>query len=414
MEVVASPTSAPVHRTGSAVLTLVGLDGSPLADREVSVEQCSHAFGFGNIGFDFVERGVGGAAPWLRLFNQATLPFYWGTFEPQRGRTRAERLHDTAAWLTEHGVRVKGHPLVWHTVQPDWLMEVGGDDEVERLLRSHVREVVARFSDVIRLWDAINETVIMPVFANGDNAITPLAAARGRQYLIRLAFEEARAANPDATLVINDFDLSPEYERVVEEALDGGVRIDAIGLQTHMHQGYRGEDEILSIVDRFARFGLPLQLTETTFVSGHLMPPEIEDLNDYQVESWPTTPEGEARQADDLERHYRSLFGHPAVESITYWGFSDAGAWLGAPSGLVRADGSPKPSYGVLERLIRGDWWTAPTRVRTDEAGRFRVEGVAGSYAVAPADGGLAEAEPGEGFEVRRGEESAAIVALAV
>ncbi|WP_434315607.1 endo-1,4-beta-xylanase [Leifsonia sp. P73] len=405
MEVVTSPASAPAHRTGGTVLTLLGPDGSPFADREVTVEQCSHAFGFGNIGFDFVEHGTAGAGPWLRLFNQATLPFYWGTYEPERGRTRAARLHETAAWLIEQGVRVKGHPLVWHTVQPDWLMEAGGDDEVERILREHVREVVGEFADVIQLWDAINETVIMPVFANGANAITPLAAARGRQHLIRLAFEEARAANPDATLVINDFDLSPDYERVIEEAIESGVRIDAIGLQTHMHQGYRGEEEILAIVDRFARFGLPLQLTETTFVSGHLMPPEIEDLNDYRVDSWPSTPEGEARQADDIERHYRSLFGHPAVESVTYWGFSDAGAWLGAPSGLVRSDGSAKPAYDVLDGLIRGEWWTAPTRLRTDDVGRIRVEGVAGGYTVSA---GSAAA----GFDVARGRDSSHEVAL--
>lgn len=397
----------PAHRTGITAVTLVGPEGVPLADREVTVEQRSHAFGFGNIGFDFVEHGFDGAEPFLRLFNQATLPFYWGTFEPRRGETRAARLHEVASWLVGQGVRVKGHPLVWHTVQPDWLMEVGGDDEVERLLRAHVRDTVAGFADVIQLWDAINETVIMPVFANGDNAITPLAATRGRQHLIRLAFEEARAANPAATLVINDFDLSPDYERVIEETLADGVAVDAIGLQTHMHQGYRGEDEILEIVDRFARFGLPLQLTETTFVSGHLMPSEIEDLNDYQVESWPSTPEGEARQADDMERHYRSLFGHPAVESITYWGFSDAGAWLGAPSGLVRADGTPKPSYAVLERLIRDEWWTAPTRLRTDENGAIRVEGVAGGYRVT--DRALA----GD-FAIERGGATSRLVRLGV
>jgi GH35 family endo-1,4-beta-xylanase len=405
MQHLSSTGTAPAHRTGTTTVTLVDPDGLPLADRGVTIEQRSHAFGFGNIGFDFVERGFDGAEPFLRLFNQATLPFYWGTFEPRRGETRAARLHEVASWLVGQGVRVKGHPLVWHTVQPDWLMTVGDDDEVERLLRAHVRKTVAEFSDVIQLWDAINETVIMPVFANGDNAITPLAAVRGRQHVIRLAFEEARAANPAATLVINDFDLSPNYERAIEETLADGVEIDAIGLQTHMHQGYRGEDEILAIVDRFARFGLPLQLTETTFVSGHLMPPEIEDLNDYQVESWPSTPEGEARQADDMERHYRSLFGHPAVESITYWGFSDAGAWLGAPSGLVRADGTPKPSYAVLERLIRGEWWTAPTRVRTDENGAIRVEGVAGGYRV------TAGAATGD-FEVERGRVASRFVGL--
>ncbi|WP_426625800.1 endo-1,4-beta-xylanase [Leifsonia sp. McL0607] len=396
MDIVSSTVAAPAHRTGSAIVTVIGPDDEPLANRDVTIEQISHAFGFGNLGFDFVEHGTAGAEPWLRLFNQATLPFYWGTFEPRPGETRAARLHQVASWLVEQRVRVKGHPLVWHTLQPDWLMEVGGDEEVERRLRAHVRETVAGFADVIHLWDAINEAVIMPVFANGDNAITPLAAARGREYLIRLAFEEARAANPTATLVINDFDLSSDYERVIEEAIEDGVAIDAIGLQTHMHQGYRGEEQILSIVDRFARFGLPLQLTETTFLSGNLMPPEIEDLNDYQVDSWPTTPEGESRQADDIERHYRSLFGHPAVESITYWGFSDAGAWLGAPSGLVRADGSPKPSYDALDRLIRGEWWTAPTLVRTDDAGRVRIEGVAGSYRVAA---GSAAAE----FEFERG-----------
>jgi endo-1,4-beta-xylanase len=179
MELVSRPASAPAHRTGSTVVALVGPDGSPLPDRDVTIEQRSHAFGFGNIGFDFVEHGTAGAGPWLRLFNQATLPFYWGTFEPRRGETRAALLHETASWLVEQGVRVKGHPLVWHTVQPDWLMEVGGDDEVESLLRAHVRQTVAGFADVIHLWDAINETVIMPVFDNGDNAITPLAAARG-------------------------------------------------------------------------------------------------------------------------------------------------------------------------------------------------------------------------------------------
>jgi GH35 family endo-1,4-beta-xylanase len=108
-------------------------------------------------------------------------------------------------------------------------------------------------------------------------------------------------------LVLNDFDLSPDYERVIEECLDAGIRIDALGLQTHMHQGFRGEEQIWEILERFSRFELPLQMTETTLLSGDLMPADIVDLNDYQVEHWPSTPEGEARQADELVRH---LLGH--------------------------------------------------------------------------------------------------------
>ncbi len=95
-------------------------------------------------------------------------------------------------------------------------------------------------------------------------------------------------------------------------------------ITTHL-SAFRGEDAIWDILERFGRCGLPVQMTETTLLSGDLMPPEIVDLNDYQVESWPSTPEGEGRQADEIVRHYRTVVAHPAVESLTYWGFADEG-----------------------------------------------------------------------------------------
>ncbi|MEV0136228.1 endo-1,4-beta-xylanase [Dactylosporangium sp. NPDC050688] len=391
------------HRTGEVALTVLAPDGRPAADRTVTVAQQRHAFAFGNIGFDFVPL-AGGPEPtgagdvetfgqagrldldragelWLNLFNTATLPFYWGGYEPRRGAPDTARLSATARWFAERGVTVKGHPLVWHTVQPSWLL--GLDlDEVERLLRARIRDLAGGFAGLVDTWDAINEAVIMPVFANGDNAITPLARARGRIYMVRMAFEEARAANPAATLVLNDFDLSSAYECLIEGVLEAGVRIDAIGLQTHMHQGYRGEEYTAGVLDRFARYGLPLHLTETTLVSGHLMPPDIDDLNDYRIPQWPSTPEGEARQADDVVRHYRTLFAHPAVQSVNYWGLTDDGAWLGAPAGLVRADGTRKPSYDALESLVKGEWWLPPTGMRTSPDGTLTVRAYLGDYTV--------------------------------
>jgi endo-1,4-beta-xylanase len=388
------------HRVGEVALTVLGPDGQPLADRVVTVAQQRHAFAFGNIGFDFVdlvagprpgtETSFGGgsrldldrlAEQWLQLFNTATLPFYWGPYEPRRGEPDTERLLKTARWLADQGVTVKGHPLVWHTIQPDWLLDLDLDD-VEQLLRQRIRALVEGFAGLIDLWDAINEVVIMPVFANGDNAITRLARARGRIHMVRMAFEEARAANPAVTLVLNDFDLSSAYECLIEGVLEAGIRIDAIGLQTHMHQGFRGEAYLAEVLDRFARYGLPLHLTETTLVSGHVMPADIVDLNDYQIPEWPTTPEGEARQADEIVRHYRLLVGHPAVQSINYWGITDDGAWLGAPAGLVRLDGTPKPAYDALAALIKGEWWLAPTDRRTDSSGMVTVRGFFGDYSV--------------------------------
>jgi len=391
------------HRIGEVTVTVPGPDGQPLADRVVTVAQQRHAFAFGNIGFDFVKlaggpapdgveevEGFGGAAHqslenlgdlFLNLFNTATLPFYWGRYEPHRGAPDVERLTKAGRWLAERGVTVKGHPLVWHTVQPPWLLGLELD-EVERLQRARIRELVGEFNGLIDIWDAINEAVIMPVFANGDNAITRLAWDRGRIAMVRMAFEEARAANPSVTLVLNDFDLTSAYECLIEGVLEAGIRIDAIGLQTHMHQGYRGEEYMQKMLDRFARYGLPLHMTESTLVSGHLMPADIKDLNDYRIPEWPSTPEGEARQADEIVRHYRSLVAHPAVQSINYWGLTDDGAWLGAPVGLVRADGSRKPSYDALEGLIKGEWWMPPTEMRTEPDGTVVVRGFFGDYTV--------------------------------
>ncbi|BCY09874.1 beta-xylanase [Actinoplanes sp. L3-i22] len=382
------------------LVTVLDGDGRPLSHREVVVEQRSHAFAFGNIGFDLIalanaetdplpsafgsaapERAVRLAGQWLEVFNTATLPFYWSGFEPEPGRPDTARLHRAATWFAERGCRVKGHPLLWHTLAPDWLRDAPLD-EIEATVRARIRREVTDFAGVVGTWDAINEAVIMPVFRNEPrpNAITRLAADRGRVATVRLAFEAARAADPTVTLLINDFDLSTAYENLIENVLDAGIVIDAIGLQSHMHQGYWGEERTREVLDRFARFGLPLHMTETTLLSGELMPPEIEDLNDFQVPSWPSTPEGEQRQADEIVRHYRTLLAHPAVQAVTYWGLTDEGAWLGAPCGLVRADGTPKPAYDALQRLIKQEWWGDPATLRTDHAGQVEVRGFLGDY----------------------------------
>jgi endo-1,4-beta-xylanase len=369
----------PAHRVATAVVE-VRAGGVPLADTLVRVEQTRHAFGFGNIGFELLDDQSGELAQlFLDAFDLAILPFYWADFEPVEGSPRTDRLRRAAEWFTAHDVRLKGHPLVWHTLAPDWLLG-RSHAEVLAAVRRRIRRDVGAFAGLIPTWDVVNEAVIAPVFDNGDNAITPVVADLGAVPFVGRAFAEARAADPAVALHVNDFDLSPRYERLIDDLLAAGVRIDGIGLQTHMHQGYRGEDHILSVADRFARFGIPLHFTETTLLSGDLMPPDVVDLNDYVREDWPSTPEGEARQADELERHYRSLFGHPAVASITYWGLADRGAWLGAPAGLVRPDGTPKPGYHVLRDLIRREWWTPPSELRTDADGRVTVTGVKGDY----------------------------------
>ena len=113
--------------------------------------------------------------------------------------------------------------------------------------------------------------------------------------------------------------------------------------------------------------------------SGHLMPKEIVDLNDYQVEQWPTSPEYEIRQMNETEEMFRILWESPAVEAITEWDFADD-AWLHAPAGLVRErDNSLKPAYYKLDELINKEWHTE-VMLLTDDKGCVDFEGYQGTY----------------------------------
>jgi hypothetical protein len=152
-----------------------------------------------------------------------------------------------------------------------------------------------------------------------------------------------------------------------------------------MHQGYWGVEKTQEILQRYARFKLPIHFTENTLVSGKIMPPEIVDLNDYVVDEWPSTPDGLERQAREVVTHYRTLFADPNVESITWWGFVDGG-WLKAPSGFITEDNRVKPAYEALRKLIRDEWWTKPANLVTDDTGSLTVTGFLGEYEAVCAD----------------------------
>ncbi len=378
------------HRMATVMLRVSRQDGAPLSHREVSLAQTRHKFLFGTAAFDLVplandkyvgrqkEQAEQHAAKLTALFNAATLPFYWARFEPEPGRPLTESLKNAARWCVDHDLVTKGHPLCWHTLAPDWLLSLS-TPEILSAQTARIRREISDFRGLIDMWDVINEAVIMPIFDKYDNGLTRLSRERGRIALIRAIFAAARAENAGATLLINDFDTSPAYDILVEGCLEAGIQIDAIGIQSHMHQGYWGVERTLKLLDRFSRFNLPIHFTETTLLSGRLMPPEIVDLNDYQVQDWPTTPEGEDRQAEETIRHYSTLFAHPLVEGITWWDISDGG-WLNAPAGLIRKDGSRKPAYDALLDLVKGEWWNSPAQYTTDENGSISFTGFLGEH----------------------------------
>lgn len=386
-----------LHRMAGLTVEVVDTAGRPVPGVEVRVQQTRHVFLFGcNVyalgAFPDAKLNRAYEERFAALFNYATLPFYWGSYEPEEGKTSEERLGRMADWCVTHGIRAKGHPLVWHEVPPAWLAaKVEGLEPaaaaavVEALLQQRVHSLIPAFADRIDYWDVINEATVSALIPNG---VGTWVRVLGHQEAVARALRWSREAGPHATLLVNDFNVWPRlYTNQLRYLNDNSVSYDAVGIQSHMHAGTPTLDTWWKLCERYARYGKPLHFTEMTVLSGAL---KTDDDWMGHHPNWDTTPEGEQRQAQYVTNLYRLLFSHRAVEAITWWDLSDAAAWQGAPAGMLRRDMSPKPLYNELRRLVKSEWWTDEA-LTTDSQGRARLRAFLGDYRITVRHNGRVE-----------------------
>ena len=366
------------HRKEDVRIKVLDADGKPVAGAVINVEQVSHEFLFGCNIFKWgtcrtEEENKAYNDRYAALLNYATLGYYWPSYERQRGNPNHEYAKRVAEWCKANGIATKGHPLAWNHSDARWFAEVDAD-ELFRLQLARISDCIQTMAGWIDCWDVVNEAT------HFDRAgQSPLHTAMwnkvGKIEFVKACFIEARKAGPKATLLINDYRHDAEYARLIEQLVDaeGKPLYDVIGIQSHMHGGVWSNRQIWDACERFARFGVPLHFTELTILSGE---------NGWERESpWLTTPEGEAKQQEDVVRVYTMLFSHPAVEAITWWDFSDQGAWQRAPAGFLRDDMTPKPAYDALLDLIKNRWMTQ-VPLTTDENGIATVRAFRGGYKV--------------------------------
>jgi len=373
------------HRTAPVSLKLTGPDGKVLPPGlDVTVSQTRHKFLFGCNLFKLgrcrtPEHNAAYEKHFAELLNFATLPFYWWNYERQKGQPQDERTETVVRWCKERDIVTKGHPLAWNWADPAWL--TGTPEEVMQLQLKRIERCVKRFKGDIDVWDVVNEATHYDRREPSERAprLTEAITKMGVRRFVRTAFETARRANPDATLLINDYRTDPAYaNKVISQLVDQSGRplYDVIGIQSHMHSRYWGAARAWDVCERHAKFGKPLHFTETTVVSG----PKKDS-------AWTTTAEGETRQAKLTTEFYTVLFSHPAVEAITWWDFTDQNAWQRAPAGLIRDDMSPKPAYEQLHDLIKGKWWTQ-VETKTTPDGNVSLTAFLGDHRVLASQGG--------------------------
>lgn len=268
-----------------------------------------------------------------------------------------------------------GHTLVWEQLLwfiPPWLPRDRA--EAEKLIEKRIREIAERYGDDIKSWDVLNEAVA----GYGEDEIHPMP----ENYEAKAFAAAARHFPADTRLDVNEttgywYPHKRQFEDLVRRLQAGDARPGGIGLQFHlmsdldMARFSLGElfppENLFKALDQYARFGLPIHVSEITLTA-----PEH------------NSPEGLALQADAAEHLYRLWFSHPAVQGISWWNVPDGGAAPGedkVSSGLLFADMTPKPSWHALRRLIHQEWRTAASGV-TDADGRFAFRGFHGGYRI--------------------------------
>ena len=348
------------NRMGSATVTVTDAAGKTIPDAEVTVTQLRHEFLFGsNIcafdGFPDSKRNAAYKDRFEALFNYATLPFYWQLFEPVKGQPAYAQNDAMAKWCAERNIAMKGHPLLYdhETGVPPWSTKQPTED----LRKKHVEETIQHYKGKIAFWEVVNEPVNCP----GLN-IDP-------------AFRWARAADPKAKLVINDFGIFyegyPKFYLFIAKALKDAVPFDVVGIQAHAPDDWAFPlDTVMNILDRYTALGKDIHITEF-FVPSNGKPV----LGSPWRGTW-----DETQQADYAEKFYRVCFSQAAVRAISWWDFTEWYAWKPG-GGMLKADCTPKPVYDRLKKLIHEEWWTKATG-KTTADGAYAFTGFYGHYNV--------------------------------
>ncbi|NLY01706.1 MAG: energy transducer TonB [Rhodopirellula sp.] len=362
------------YRKGPIKVTVLDAEGRPVEDADVRVTMTQHAFGWGSaVTADLLTADTADSRKYRetvrKLYNKVVFEndLKWPTWQREGNRPA---VFTAIRWLEESGIGVRGHCLVW----PSWRRM---PRDVQRLadesaalrkrVNEHITEEVTALRGKLVEWDVINEP-----YTNHD-AMDVL----GRSAMVEW-FRLAHEADAGVQLYVNDYAIlaaggrdrahQDHYEQTIRYLLDQGAPLQGIGLQGHFGSDLTPPERLIEILDRFAKFGIPLQVTEHDI-----------DVTDEQL------------QADYTRDFLTAMFGHPAVKGLLTWGFWEGRHWR--PNGAYfRRDWSIKPAGQAWLDLVLNAWWTRFSG-STDDTGKVATRGFLGEYEIVATKGGARQTE---------------------
>lgn len=236
---------------------------------------------------------------------------------------------------------ITGHALVWHSQVPGWMFKEGPDKEVTRdvlisRMKEHISTVVGRYKGKVKGWDVVNEAIE----DDGTFRKTKYYDIIGEDY-IRMAFEFAHEADPDAELYYNDYSMANPGRRaavvaMVKKLKAQKVKIDGIGMQCHIGLDYPDINEFEKSIEAFAELGVKVMITEMD-ITVLSMPDknvgaEISRSFEYQKRLNPYAGGLPDSVNAALEKRYLDFFKlflkhKDVISRVTTWGVNDGQSW---------------------------------------------------------------------------------------
>ena len=282
----------------------------------------------------------------------------WLELRPTRGEYRFEKADAIMDFARQNGIEVRGHTLAWYGAMPAWTDAIASRAEAEGELVDHIGMVVSRYRGVIPSWDVVNEP--LAEWPEDESSLRPSIWAKhlGPDYL-PIALRATAAADPDARLVLNEYDIEYKGARfaarrkalvqLLRSLRDRDVPLHAVGLQAHLFAGRTlDRDGLQTLLAEIAALKLDVLITELDVIDSNL-PAEVR--------------ERDALVAGLAGRFLESVCDVVRPKAILTWGLSDRYTWV--PIYFKRADGMPnrplpldadlkrKPLFDVIEEFRR-------------------------------------------------------------
>jgi endo-1,4-beta-xylanase len=279
----------------------------------------------------------------------------WWVIRRQESGFDFSRADPVVEFAHKHGMKVRGHTLVWGRQNPEWLSKGRfAPPELSRLLKQHIDTVVSHYRSRVFAWDVVNEALdekgtLRSTLWYDQPGIG--LAGKGSAYMEQ-AFRWAHEADPDALLFYNDSGgeamnaKSDAIYAMVKDFKARGVPIHGVGLQMHvdLHADVAG---IAANIRRLTALGVEVHVTEMDValrVGADEQPVEAGDLE---------------RQAAVYGEVARACLANPGCTAIQTWGFTDKHSWIRSHSHgtqgaalLFDAKYAPKPAYGALKEAL--------------------------------------------------------------